>query len=531
MKKKRKARKWIILGIVVILVVLAVVGFLTMRANLNEMAKTTYDIVSVEKGTIEVKVKGAGAVEPLVDETVYASFTGSVSEVLAENGDVAKADDVIAVFESDALDEQIDALDEQIDALETQIEEVDKAIGMLRMTEGSDTVRSPVAGTVKLQYAQEGDSVDVIVDMYGALAVVCPDELMQVTLPLADGVKAGVIATVTAGEKSSQGEIYEIDEDAAEMTVRFEDDGYEVGVCVTVTTENGGQAGSGAAEIANPVYISAQGGTIEEVVEEAGDEIKRGGNLYKLEGEILSGDLYAQIEQRKTLEADIEELEADIVELEADIAELTVKAGTDGVISMLDLSPDQIVQEGMPLFTVESNDKIKIDVEIDELDVAGIEVGQKAEVEFDALPEKMYDAEVVKINPVGVSMNNVTNFTITLEIAQDGDVMLGMSADVEIVSQRVDNVLVIPQEAIQIIDGEKFVVFEGDIDEELMSTPATNKIETGITDGVMIEVTSGLNAGDKVAVPQAKQMSMQEMQQQMMMRGNAGGNTDDETED
>jgi RND family efflux transporter MFP subunit len=238
--------------------------------------------------------------------------------------------------------------------------------------------------------------------------------------------------------------------------------------------------------------------------------VSRGGKLFGVDGEILSAELYAQIEAR-------DGLMDDLADIDADIASLTVRAPSAGVVSGLELNPEQIVQEGTPLFTIESNDQIKIDVDIDELDIAGISVGQEAEVEFDALPEKTYTATVVKINPIGVAVNNVTNFTITLQIDSAPEILLGMSADVEIVSQRADNVLVIPQEAIQVIDGEKYVVFEEDVDEELLFTPATHKVVTGITDGVMIEVLSGLGEGDRVAVPQARQLTPQEMQQQMMM--------------
>ena len=208
-------------------------------------------------------------------------------------------------------------------------------------------------------------------------------------------------------------------------------------------------------------------------------------------------------------------MQQDLADLEEDIASLTVYAGTEGVVSGLTLNKEQIVQPGTPLFTVQSNGAIKLDVNIDEIDIVNIELGQEATVEFDALPEKTYTAKVIKINPVGVSVNNVTNFTITLQIEPASEIMLGMSADVKIVSQSAEGVLIIPIEAIQVIGGEKYVVFEEDIDEELNYTVATHKIETGITDGVMIEVTSGLSEGDRVAVPQARELTAQELQQSM----------------
>ena len=502
MAKKKSKKKWIILAIIAVIVILAVFGFIRLRNNLEELTKTTYAINEVTKGDIEVEVKGAGAVEPLYDDTVYASFTGTVSQVLAEDGDVVKADDVIAVFTSDTMEEQKQAL-------EDQIEQIDTAIGTMRRTTGSSTIYSPVEGVVKIVYAQEGDSVDVVMDEFGALSVICPDKLMQTKIEAADGFAAGDSVTVSVGEETADGIIYSIEDDM--MSVQFEDDDFAVGDTAIVSDESGAEIGSASIEIANPVYITAQGGVIDDIREPSGDKVKVRTKLFTLDGEILSADLYSQIQQRK-------DLQQDLADLEEDIASLTVYAGTDGVISGLTLNEEQIVQPGTPLFSVQSNGAIKLDVEIDEIDIVNIDIGQEATVEFDALPEKTYTAKVIKINPVGVSVNNVTNFTITLEIEQASEIMLGMSADVNIVSQSAESVLVIPIEAIQVIGGEKYVVFEQDIDEELSYTVATHKIETGITDGVMIEVTSGLVEGDMVAVPQARELTAQEMQQRMFSR-------------
>jgi len=494
MAKKKSKKKWIILIVVVVVVALAVVAYINLRNNIAASDKTSYAITQVGTGTIEVKVKGAGAVEPLVDETVYASFSGTVADVLVENGDVVSADDVIVTFDSESIEEQRDAI-------EQQIEDVDRTISTLRSTTSRSTIYSPVEGRVKIMYAQEGDNVDVVMDAYGALAVLCPDELMQVMLPVSDGAAAGDPVVVTIGEKTADGTVYEIGE--TDMTVHFEDDKFLPGDSAIVTSEDGAELGTASVSIANPVYIVAQGGEIRSIREPVGHSVRRMGKLFTRYGEILSADLYAQIEMRK-------DLEQDLVDLEQDLEELTVYAGTNGVVSGLMLNSDQIVQAGTPLFTVQSNDTVKLDVEIDEIDIVNIQLGQEASVDFDALPDKTYVAIVVKINPIGVSINNVTNFTITLEIEQASEILLGMSADVEIVSQSAVDVLVVPIEAIQIIGGKKYVVFEEDIDKELDYTIATHEIVTGITDGVNIEVIEGLSEGDKIAVPQVKQLSAQD---------------------
>jgi HlyD family secretion protein len=182
-----------------------------------------------------------------------------------------------------------------------------------------------------------------------------------------------------------------------------------------------------------------------------------------------------------------------------------------------------MVQGGAPLFTVQSNGDFKIEVEIDELDIAGIELGETAEVTFDALPDESFTATEDKINPVGASVNNVTTYTVTLALSGAPGVMLGMSADVEIVSQSAQGVLLIPVEAIQVVGENKYVIFEQDVDPKADAVTATHPVVTGITDGVSIEIKEGLSEGDRIAVPQVREASVEEQMWSMRQNGGAVG--------
>ncbi len=524
MKKKKSKKRIIAIVAVVVIAGLLVLGYVQMRINKAESEKTTYDIVDVKRGNIEVKVKGAGTVEPLNDESVYAAAAGTVVEVNAENGDVVSAGDVIAVFKNEELKARRDSLKSQLD-------ELDMSIGMLRGTGGSEYIKSPVKGTVMTVYAKDGDNVDAVMDRYGALAIVSPDDLLQVKVPYNEDIIQGQELTVTSGSKSALGEVVKIDMAASEMTVRFDKGDLNAGDMATVTSPDGASLGEVVIEVASPVHIIGKGGVVDKVYEEQGDEVSRGGNLFHIDGDVLSPALYDNIEQRRQIYDDLKDAERDI-------AALTVKAGTDGVVSGLQLSPDQVVQAGAKLFTIKSVEQVKIDVEIDELDIADIKIGQQASITFDALPEKRFTGTVKKIDPIGVSRNNVTKYTATLELDSAEGVMLGMSADVEIVSRTAQNALYIPIEAIQVINGEKYVVMGKDVNKDLDYTPATHKVKTGVTDGVNVEITEGLSEGDQVAVPQVKVLSLQEQQMRMFSQrmdsdrrgGNAGGTAPAATE-
>ncbi len=497
MKKKKGKKRIIILAVAAVIVLLLVLGYIQMRAGIAQSQKTTYDIVGVQRGTIEVKVKGAGTVEPLRDEDVYSASACTVSEVFAENGDIVSEGDVVATFNSDELSAQRESLKKQID-------ETDASIAAMRSTKGSEYIKSPVKGTVLVLYASKGDSVDAVMDKYGALAIVSPDDMLQVTLPYIEGIAQGDKLNVTSGARTAAGDVTRVDAVSSKITVRFGRKGFAVGKTAILTAADGSGLGEAAIEAASPVYITGRGGTVKRVYEKKGSEVSRGGNVFRLDGDILSSSLYQKIDERA-------ELADDLRDVEDKLDKLTVKAPADGVISGLQLSRGQAVQGGALLFSIKSNKQVKIDVDIDELDIADIKLNQQASVKFDALPEKKYTAEVIKINPIGSSQNNVTHYTVTLELGGADGVMLGMSADIEIVSQTAQNALLIPIEAIQIVSGEKYVVLAKDINKDLNYTPATHKIKTGVTDGVSIEVLEGLAEGDEVAVPQVRQDRQMQM--------------------
>ncbi len=492
--KRNIKRKIIILSIVGVILVLGVSGYLKMRSNADELGKTAYEIVDVVRGDIIVKVKGAGTVEPLADNTVYSGFSGTVKKVYKEAGDIVKSDDIIVTLKSAALEEKRDSI-------EAKIDETDKSLAMMRTASGSKTVYSPIKGKLKAVYGKKGDMVDIVTERFGALALICPDGIMETEIESDSGLAVGDQVTVAVGGKSTDGKVYRDIKDKA--VVRFKDGGFEVGDIAVITTDGGKYTASGTVNVAHPVYVIAKGGEIAKTYKKVGDDVVRGGRLFKLRGKVLPPSMYTLIEQRKSMLEDLNRVNEDL-------RSLSVRAGSDGVVSNLSLNENKTVQEGTALFSVQSNDQVKIDVKIDELDIANIKIGIEAQVKFDALPDRVYTAHITKINPIGVPLNNVTSYTVTLLLKDAADVMIGMSADVEIVAQSAENVLLIPIEAVQIINGGRYVVFEEDIDKDLAFTPATHKVETGITDGVNIEILAGLDETDRVAVPKVRALSLQQ---------------------
>ncbi len=151
-----------------------------------------------------------------------------------------------------------------------------------------------------------------------------------------------------------------------------------------------------------------------------------------------------------------------------------------------------------------------VDVPVDELDIAQVEIGQRAEISLDALPGQTIGGRVTTIAPQATrSETGTTSYTVTVTL--DGgnpDVRPGMTAVVEIITAEKDNALLAPRRALRVEGGRSYVYVP---DPTLRSQPALpgqpapppgirREVEVGLSNSEFIEILSGLNAGDEVLV-------------------------------
>lgn len=158
--------------------------------------------------------------------------------------------------------------------------------------------------------------------------------------------------------------------------------------------------------------------------------------------------------------------------------------------------------DGTTIAAVANMDDLIFDGNIDETEVGRISIGLPVRITVGALQDLEFDATLEYIAPKATESNGTNLFEIkaSVEVPSDVTIRSGYSANAEIVLQRAEDVVTIPESAIQ-FEGDKTYVF----------VPAGEGYErrdvvTGISDGVTIEVKEGLAAGDKVRGPQIIKM-------------------------
>lgn len=138
---------------------------------------------------------------------------------------------------------------------------------------------------------------------------------------------------------------------------------------------------------------------------------------------------------------------------------------------------------------------------MDEVDAPKIQPGQPVRISLDALPGKQLAGKVRRVAPyVSAVEKQARTVDIEVDFADDegGKLLVGYSADVEIVLTRRENVLRVPTAAIQ--EGSKLLVYNAD-----SGRLEERQIGTGLANWEYTEVTSGLTAGERIVVTPGKE--------------------------
>jgi HlyD family secretion protein len=188
--------------------------------------------------------------------------------------------------------------------------------------------------------------------------------------------------------------------------------------------------------------------------------------------------------------------EARIAAAQASIELAWIESPFAGVVTQVDVKPGDRAVIGTPAFRVDDFAHLLVDVDVSEVDINRVEVGQPVILEFDAILAAQYEGQVVEVSPVGNIVQGVVNFKVTIELLDpDEKVKPGMTAAVNIVVSQLENVLQVPNRAVRVVDGNRVVyLLKGGQLEKV-------DIELGASADLYSEVVGGgLEEGDNIVL-------------------------------
>ena len=194
---------------------------------------------------------------------------------------------------------------------------------------------------------------------------------------------------------------------------------------------------------------------------------------------------------------DIAAAKARIAAAEATLSQAWIEAPFSGTIMVAEpLIGDQVSPE-VYAFRLDDLSSMFVDLDVSEIDINQVELGQDVNVTFDAIRGEEYSGEVVDVGLVGRLSQGVVYYTVTVEI-QDPDEAIrpGMTSAVDIIINKSDEALLVPNQAIRVEDGIQ-VVYIIDGDGTLMPV----KILLGVSSDTFSQVLEGdLEAGDLIVL-------------------------------
>ena len=177
------------------------------------------------------------------------------------------------------------------------------------------------------------------------------------------------------------------------------------------------------------------------------------------------------------------------------ILDIPVKVGNSVILS-------NTFNDGTTIATVANMNDLIFRGNIDETEVGQLVVSMPMKITIGALQDLKFDANLEYISPKAIESNGANQFEIkaAVKLTEGGKIRSGYSANAEIVLARAEKVLTIPESAIEFSGDSTFVyVIKGEGKQKIYDR---TYVETGLSDGVNIEIKKGITTNDKVRGPE-----------------------------
>lgn len=528
MKKKWNKKKICLLAGGVVILGGAAILFGTVNAKKQGTQTNTVQSVMVEKGTIQSTVEGSGKLE--FSNTVDVSVPSGVEieELLVESGDVVKKGDTLAKLNKTSVTKllvevqsQLEDIDDEqsksglttyekevLNAEEDELEQQEEELIQLRK---NPVIVAEVSGIV----ASVNDS-----DSSESSSIQNNANVSQMSSDSSENQKL-LYLTCDVTEKDTGEAEGEDDSQATELkTITFEDtkgklnlEAPETGKTPQTSVSGDGYTGS--------VSWNCQG-NFEALKEYTATIVLNAKDSYQFSDEYTPSVENASYRcnvntsgTKMTIEAKFAVTKDNTSKTEepsqnsssqssskANVGSAAKQSGGSSAVSGGSTgtsSSDEIgdyESNETVIVSIAQNDEVQVSIEVDELDILSVEKGQKATVTLDALENQEFTGEITKVSNASTSSSSESSkYTVKISVPMDENMRIGMNAQATVCVEEAADVLTIPVLALQERRGESFVYTSTDEDGGLSGEV---QVETGLSDGNTVEITSGLEEGTTV---------------------------------
>ena len=493
----KKNWKWL----VPVLCVAVAGGVFLLRPQQDKPASVdaSYTEAAPERRDVTNTLSGTGTLNPANTYTVKSLVDGKVLTGTIEEGDIVEESNVLYTIDSSDASTNFEKAEI---AMQQAQRSYDKVVDR-------QYVRAEVAGVVSSLKVTKGDEVTSGQEV----AVIRDSSRMLLTLefPAADAANfsVGQSAAVTL-----DGTFEQLD---GTVTSVSGTDALSAGNLltrtVTITVKNAGGLTTAQAATASINGVSSIGsatfayqaertltaqaaGTVTSINVQEGSDVAKDDIILGLSGDDLTESIQSASESLRSAEISMQNLQDAM-------NNYTITAPISGTIIEKDAKVGDAVKAGDTLCIVYDLSYLEMNINVDELQISSISVGQKVQITADAVPDKTYVGTVTRVSMKGASNGGTTTYPVSIRIDDTDGLRPGMNANAEIVVAKADNALVVPNAAV--VRGSYVLVTKDSPSaanaDTAMEAPegfVYVPVKTGVSDDDYTQIVSGIQEGDTI---------------------------------
>lgn len=501
----------------VFVAVLVVIAGITYYFYSTRDTGPAYETVTAKKGDILEEVSVTGNVKPSKEVALAFEKSGTVSAVYVDVGDEVRIGETLVVLGSSDLKAQLAQAEANLRVQEIKLEELlkgarEEELKVYEAKAGAATAalneaKKNSVDKIKDAYTKSDDAVRTKIDQFmenpksndPQLKFSIPDTVLetkfewdrktieQVLVSWASSLDALTSYsnltdhTNTAKANLDQGRSL-LDEAASVLSAIV------LTTYPTQSTINGWKTDVSSART-NIATATTNLLTAEEKLKTAES------NLLVAENELALKRSGATQEQILAQKAEIEKAKANVENFQAQLAKTVLYSPINGIITKQKAKIGEVVAPNVAIVSIISESKFGVEANVPEADIAKVSIASSAKITLDAYgDETIFEARVVAIDPAETIIEGITTYKVTIQFTKDDSrIKSGMTANIDIQGKSQENVIVVPQQAVIVKNGDKIVkVLKGADIQEV-------KVETGLrgSDGNMA-ILNGLSEGEEV---------------------------------
>lgn len=504
-KRKNSWRRWLT-PLIVLLVVAAAIVFGWQRIQGARAAATTsIDTRPASVGNLVASINAAGNLAPASQVNLNFTSSGVVKDVLVKEGDKVKAGQPLARLTADDLALQVSAAESSLKSAQLKLEQAKQGPKDTDITSAQAKVDSAQAALNKLrQGPTAADMADVQARLTSAQANLAKvqagptDQDVATARQKVENAKNALWAN-QASRDATCGRPKGGDTDPQCQQARAQVNSSEGNVAIAQNDLDKLLAGPNENDIITARQQVAQ-------AQAAIDKLRQGptaADITQAQSSITQAeagleavkagpdDLSIQVAQTA-----IDQAQVNLKQAQLKLQQATLTAPFDGVITAVSLVPGQTMGASGNPIQLSDLGTLQVVTNVSELDRARLKVGQEVQMTLEALPGVNVQGIVDAISTAGVTTQGVVNFPVTIKLVKpDPAVAPGMTANLNVIIDKRDNVLLVPNRAIRNNGRQRTVTVM--VEGQQITVP----VQTGMTDGTNTEITGGgLKEGDQVVL-------------------------------